>query len=391
MKAVVSTVFDCEGMKSKKHVALHEILGKPMMDYAIKAARDAGLEVIVVENAEDVKNLIERDSREPESYLLIAGNAPLITGDTLKKLIKFHAEHQNHISMVSCDSLHDINTDGNGKVFDAVFAVTTGYLSDETLRLSNSKWDTGEAGVKQGVMLIDTANEAIRVSDRVKLAEVTAFMREKINMHHMKKGVTIIDPTRTDICADVTIGSDTIIYPGCFLENGTKIGENCVIGPDTRIYGSEIADGVCAGYSVILDSKIGRETTIGPFAYIRPHSVIGEKCKIGDFVEVKNSVIGDETKASHLTYIGDSEVGQRVNFGCGTVTVNYDGTNKHKTIIKDNAFIGCNTNLVAPVEIGENAYTAAGSTIAKNVEPDSLAIARSYQVNKPGWVAKRNS
>ncbi|MDR1641595.1 MAG: bifunctional UDP-N-acetylglucosamine diphosphorylase/glucosamine-1-phosphate N-acetyltransferase GlmU, partial [Clostridiales bacterium] len=162
----------------------------------------------------------------------------------------------------------------------------------------------------------------------------------------------------------------------------------CEIGPNTRIVDSAIGDCVTVSYSVILKSTVGSHADIGPFAYIRPNSKVGEHCKVGDFVEVKNSTIGDYTKASHLTYIGDSDVGEHVNFGCGTVTVNYDGEKKHRTVIKDNAFIGCNTNLVAPVTVEEGAYTAAGSTITQDVPEKSLSIARARQVNKTDWTKK---
>lgn len=384
MKAVVSTIFECEEMKSDKHVSQHEILGRPMVEYAVQAARDAGFETGVAEDDGAIERLIKLDSHEPGGFLILAANAPLITGKTLSGLVDFHAKSQNQISWIPCDTAEE--TPCRSAV--AVIA-SAGFLHEGLMRLSGIDCNKGEK-CRQSAMTVFDASETIRVSDRIRLSEAIAIMRERINYLHMKNGVTILDPKRTDIGPDVTIGRDTVIYPGCYFENGTKIGDNCVIGPDSKINGAEIADFAEVSYSVILDSKVGRGTTVGPFAYIRPHSVIGEKCKIGDFVEIKNSSIGDGTKASHLTYVGDSDVGRGVNFGCGTVTVNYDGVGKHRTVINDNAFIGCNTNLVAPVEVGENAYTAAGSTIVSNVARDSLAIARSHQVNKPEWTARRN-
>ena len=214
-------------------------------------------------------------------------------------------------------------------------------------------------------------------------------MRNRINRTHLDNGVTIIDPLNTYIEPEVVIGKDTIIYPGNVIEGKTVIGEDCVLYPNSRINNSTIGNGVEIQSSVILDSKIGDETTVGPFAYVRPESNIGEHVRIGDFVEIKKSTIGNNTKVSHLTYIGDAEVGERCNFGCGTVVVNYDGKKKHKTIIGDDSFIGCNTNLVSPVEVKDNTYIAAGSTITKEVPEGSLAIARAKQKNIEGWVERK--
>src|SRR5471030_841490 len=202
----------------------------------------------------------------------------------------------------------------------------------------------------------------------------------------MENGVTLIDPKTTYIGIDVEIGKDTIIYPNNILEGKTKIGSNCLLYQNSRIADSIIGNEVDIQSSVILSSKICDNTTVGPFAYIRPETIIGKHARIGDFVEIKKSIIGDGTKVSHLTYIGDAEVGSECNFGCGTVVVNYDGKKKHKTIIGNNAFIGCNTNLVSPVDVKDNAYIADGSTITKEVPEGSLAIARARQINLDGWV-----
>jgi len=213
-------------------------------------------------------------------------------------------------------------------------------------------------------------------------------MRKRINEKHMENGVTIMDPSNTYIDTQVTIGKDTIIYPGNMLQGNTVIKEECILYPNNRICDSIIENGVSIQSSVVLESKIGEKTTVGPFAYIRPESSIGKHARIGDFVEIKKSTIGDNTKVSHLTYIGDAEVGSGCNFGCGTVVVNYDGKSKYKTIIGNNVFIGCNTNLVAPVTVNDNAYTAAGSTITNQVPKNALAIARAKQRNIENWVVK---
>ena len=205
----------------------------------------------------------------------------------------------------------------------------------------------------------------------------------------MLNGVTFIDANSSYIEHGVEIGQDTIIYPNTILEGNTCIGKGCVIGPNTKIVSSTIRNGVTVNSSQVLESTIDENTKVGPFAYIRPNSNIGQNVKIGDFVEIKKSQIGDNTKISHLTYVGDAEVGQGVNLGCGVVVVNYDGKKKYKTVIGDNAFVGCNVNLISPVNVEKNTFIAAGSTITKQVPENSLAIARARQEIKEDWVLKR--
>lgn len=187
----------------------------------------------------------------------------------------------------------------------------------------------------------------------------------------------------------MVIGAGTLIGPCVTLEGKTVIGENCRILQNSRIVDSVIGDGAEIQSSVVTDSQVGQRTKVGPFAYLRPGSRIGSDCKVGDFVEVKNSSFGDGSKASHLTYIGDSDVGRNVNIGCGVVFVNYDGTNKHRTTVGDGAFIGCNTNLVSPVKVEDGAYIAAGSTVTEDVPEDALCIARARQKNIRGWAAEK--
>ena len=202
-------------------------------------------------------------------------------------------------------------------------------------------------------------------------------------------GVIFVDERAVWIDDTVKIGKGTVIEPNVYLKGDTVIGENVVIGFCTEIVNSKIGDNVDIKHSVITDSEIGEGTTVGPFAYVRPNCKVGKKVKIGDFVEIKNSNIDDGTKLAHLTYVGDADVGKNINFGCGTVVVNYDGKNKHRTVIEDNAFIGCNTNLVSPVKVGKNAFTAAGSTITEDVPENALAIARNRQTIKEEWVINR--
>ncbi len=210
---------------------------------------------------------------------------------------------------------------------------------------------------------------------------------KNIEMHE-KNGVEIPYHSNVVIEDSVQIGKGTQILSGTILYAGVVIGENCIIGPNTLIKDSVIGNGVKLNSVQCYQSKVLDFADIGPFVHIRPNSVVGEKVHLGNFVEVKNSNIDEGTKVSHLTYVGDSDVGKRVNFGCGTVTVNYDGKKKHRTVIGDDVFIGCNTNLVAPVKVGDGAYTAAGSTITDDVPADSLGIARARQVNKIDWRIK---
>lgn len=214
-------------------------------------------------------------------------------------------------------------------------------------------------------------------------------LRKQVAIRHLENGVEFVDINTAYIDETVTIGAGTLIGPCVTLEGQTSIGEGCTILQNTRIKDSVIADGAEVQSSVITESKVGKGTKVGPFAYLRPGSTIGENCKVGDFVEVKNSSLGDGSKASHLTYIGDSDVGRDVNIGCGVVFVNYDGTSKHRSKVGDGAFIGCNTNLVSPVSVEDGAYIAAGSTITEDIPEDALAIARAKQRNIEGWAAKK--
>lgn len=214
-------------------------------------------------------------------------------------------------------------------------------------------------------------------------------MRLAIVFKHVQNGVEFIDPYNVYIDDSVAIGSGSRIYPGVLLAGDTIIGERCTIGVGCRIENSLIGNQTDVQASHIVESHIGSECKIGPFAYIRPNCRIADRVKIGDFVEVKNSVIGEGTKVPHLTYVGDADLGRDINLGCGVIFVNYDGSAKHRSTVEDRAFIGCNTNLISPVTIGENAYIAAGSTITKDVPAGALAVARARQENVQGWVERR--
>lgn len=251
------------------------------------------------------------------------------------------------------------------------------YLTD-TIKVLNDQ------GAKVGGWVLRDAEDIKAVNDRVQLAEVNKIMQKRINQRHMYSGVTIIDPDTVYIDDTVKIGRDTVIYPNTYLEEGTIIGNSCTLGPNTRIINSTLGNKVTVESSKVVESFIDDGTCVGPFAFLRPGTSLGKNVKIGDFVEVKKSRIGDNSKSSHLAYIGDAEVGQGVNIGCGVVFVNYDGKKKHKTIVGDKAFIGSNSNLIAPLTVEEGGYVAAGSTITEDVKKGDLAIARARQVNKEG-------
>ena len=224
--------------------------------------------------------------------------------------------------------------------------------------------------------------------NRAEYEEMEARRIER-NLEYLHAGVVFIDLKAVYIDEGVRIGKGTVIYPCVVLEGDVEIGENCTIGQNTRIKDSIIGNGTSIQSSVILESKVGNETSVGPFAYLRPNSEIGSHCKVGDFVEIKNSRLDDGAKAAHLTYVGDSDVGKKVNLGCGVVFVNYDGSKKYRSVVEDGAFIGCNVNLVSPVHVGKDAYVAAGSTITNDVEDGALYVARSKGKSIEGWVEKR--
>ena len=246
-----------------------------------------------------------------------------------------------------------------------------------------------QKGEKIWAVAADDYESTLGINSRVQLAGAEKILRRRKNVELMENGVTIMDPDSTFIDADVTVGRDTVIYPFTWLEGETHIGENCTLGPSSRFSDTVMGNGVTAQFVYAHECEIADGVTMGPYVHIRPNTKLSPKVKIGNFVEVKNSNIGDGTKLPHLSYIGDCDMGAGVNMGCGTFTVNYDGKKKYRTVIGDKAFVGCNSNLVAPVTIGDGAYIAAGSTITKEVPPSDLAVARAHQKNIAGWADKR--
>ncbi|MBO5122352.1 MAG: glucosamine-1-phosphate N-acetyltransferase [Oscillospiraceae bacterium] len=228
----------------------------------------------------------------------------------------------------------------------------------------------------------------LRVESRGELLAAAARCRAAVCEKLLARGVTVIDPDTTYVDPRAEIGAGTVVMPNTIIRGASVVGEHCEIGPNTMIRDCTVGEHTTVNASQINESVIGNHVTVGPFAYVRPNCRVGDHCRIGDFVELKNSVLDEGTKVSHFTYVGDSDIGKRVNFGCGTVTTNYDGVKKYRCTVGDDVFLGCNTNLVAPVKVGEGAYTAAGSIITEDVPAGALAMARARQENKQGWVQK---
>jgi len=241
-------------------------------------------------------------------------------------------------------------------------------------------------------LLVDNPQEIRGINSRTELAEVSRIVRQTKNEELMAAGVTIIDPATTYIEPDVQVGPDTVIHPGVAIEGQSRIGAACEIHSNVRIVDSEIADkAVIQNFCLILGSRIAESASVGPFAHLRPESVVGEGARIGNFVELKKTTLGPGSKANHLAYLGDATIGAKVNVGAGTITCNYDGTSKHPTVIEDGAFIGSDTQLIAPVRVGKGAYVAAGSSITEDVPSGALGIARGRQTNVPGWVERKKT
>lgn len=449
--ALILAAGEGKRMKSDIPKVLHSVCGKEMVNYVIDVMRQSNIDdinVIIGKCAEQVKKCTESKnvtyslqkvqlgtghavkcasdflSGKKGTAAVFTGDAPLIQKETVDKFISFH-ENNGFGATILTSAVSNpygygrILRKGNGDVLKIIehkdctqeelkineinsgmycFDIEKLLMSLNELKNDNVQKEyyltdvieiMKSKGLRIGAMPVQY-EEIMGINSRVQLAQAEKVMRQRINKMHMENGVTMIDPDSTYIGTDVKIGRDVTIYPGNVIEGITAIGDRCILYPNSRIKDSTIEEDVTVQSSVILDSHVGCNTTIGPFAYIRPESTIGQHARIGDFVEIKKSVIGDNTKVSHLTYIGDAKVGSGCNFGCGTVVVNYDGKVKHKTIIGNNSFIGCNTNLVSPVEVKDNTYIAAGSTITKEVPEGSLAIARARQINIDGWVEKRD-
>lgn len=399
----VILAYDTEGnMNSKIPKPCHTVAGKPMITCVSDALREAGasrVAVLTTEAREELKTVASENtffsdsdavkafSTENAAVVFINADMPLVKAETIKRAVDYLEEKKLSALTVTADE-EGFDSDGLFEfyVFSRDSVLKTN--GDVSAFLGAEAFDLSEKTEK---MRPSDITELTVIDDRAALSYADCVLRKRINERLMRSGVTIIDPERTYISDTVAIGRDSVILPGCILSGETVIGEDCVIGPDTTLENAVIGDGAHVQKSVGSACTVGKNTTVGPFAYLRPSTVVGDNCRIGDFVELKNSVIGNGTKVSHLTYVGDSDVGERVNFGCGTVTVNYDGAKKYRTTIGNDVFVGCNSNLVAPVTLADGAYTAAGSTITDDVPNGTLAIARARQVNKEQWNDRRKA
>lgn len=438
-------------MKSALPKVLHKAGGRTMLAQVLHQLRAAGIEdccVVVGHGAEEVRQSLPQDKNlrfalqmpqlgtghcvqqalphipaDCEAALIVCGDTPLLTAETLQNL-------QDKFAQTGADGLiltaEMPDPTGYGRIIrgadggvtaiveekdatptqKAVTEINTGAyifkfpaLKDALGKLTNDNAQgeyyltdvikiIAEAGGRIDTLTTPDAVETTGVNDRVQLAFAAAELYRRKARELMLSGVTIIDPAACYIDQQVTVGQDSVIYPGCQLRGNTHIGANCVIDSDCIITDSTLGAGCHLTKCVLTEATVGAGANIGPFAYLRPGTKLGDNVKIGDFAEIKNSTIGDGSKVPHLSYIGDTDMGSGVNIGCGTITCNYDGVNKHRTTIGDDVFIGSNTNLVAPVTVGAGAFVGAGSTITREVAPNALAVERSHQREVKGWAAE---
>lgn len=438
-------------MKSNRAKVLHEVAGRPMVFWPARLALDLGCRPTVlvvghqgseVEQALAQENL--RFAQQEEqlgtghallcareqlagfsgTLLLLCGDVPLLRRETLERLLSYHRAQGAAVTVLTTEMT---DPHGYGRIVrdgeevlriveekDAsqkektIREINTGIYAFEAPFVFEALRTVGKDNAQGEYYLTDVVaaaraegrtvcaltadpEETMGINDRVQLAEAGAHLRRRINERLMRQGVTLVDPATAYIDAEVEIGEDTVIHPGVHLRGRTRIGRECVIDPGVIATDCALGDRVhLKAGSVLAESQVGSGSDVGPMAHLRPGTVLAGDNKIGNFVETKKAVIGPGSKASHLTYLGDAEIGAEVNIGCGTITCNYDGVKKHKTVIEDHVFVGSDTQFVAPVRIGRNSLIAAGSTITKDVPADSLAIARSAQVNKEGWRLKKS-
>lgn len=443
-------------MNSAVPKVLHKISGKPMLQHVVDSIAELNPVSIVVvvgrHRAEIRKSICLHDVTHPRikfitqeepkgtgdalskaktalkdfkgTILVLNGDTPLITSQTLRKFLGLHCKERNEISFISFtasdpadygriirddseDILSIIEEKDATEIQKKITEVNSGIYAIESAALSilrkiplnalkSEYYLTDIVGIardenkKVDAYCIGTEVETMGINTPAELLKAQQTFRRKLVNKWLERGVRFLDPDSVFIAPDVIIGKETIIYPSVHLEGKTKIGRGCTIYPNVRIIDSHVSNGAVIKDSTLIDSSVIRaKAVIGPFAHIRPGCDIGSMAKIGNFVEIKKTIIGKRTKASHLSYIGDAYLGKDVNIGAGTITCNYDGEEKHRTIIEDNVFIGSDTQLIAPVKIGRGAYVGAGSTITKCVSPMSLALSRAEQKNIEGWAKKR--
>ncbi|RMF94065.1 MAG: bifunctional UDP-N-acetylglucosamine diphosphorylase/glucosamine-1-phosphate N-acetyltransferase GlmU [Nitrospinota bacterium] len=439
-------------MKSRLNKVLHPLCGEPILSYPLRLARSLAAErvaVVVGHQAEEVKKRFPEEGfcfvhqSAPRgtgdavrcsaplfadfrgTVLVLFGDTPLLRPETVVELLQTHRHTGAAVTLLTA-LLPDprgygrIVRDEKGEVlriveeadaspaerkiqeinsgiscFDSTFLFPAlDRLSPQNQQGEYYLTDLVGMAREEGRMVAARQaadwQEVMGIDDRRKLAQAEHLLRLQIAEQHMLNGVTILDPAHTYIDRAVEIGRDTVIYPNCYLQGETRIGDGCTILPNTFITSSTLEDEVVIkGYSVITESYIGAHSTIGPFAHLRPGSMLAERVKIGNFVEVKKSVIGEGSKASHLSYIGDTLMGKGVNIGAGMITCNYDGKQKAQTIIEDEVFVGSDSQFIAPIRIGRGSYIATGTTVRKDVPPESLVFNRKEEIHREGWARER--
>jgi len=442
-----------KGVRMHSHMSkvVHRVAGIPMIKHVVNAVNQAGIEkitLVVGQQQEQIKDLfidkhlhyaVQAEQlgtghallqaysqvEDDDMVLVVAGDTPLLQASTLQELIAHHHNNQAMATVLSTNidepfGYGRIVRDENGQFERIVeekdagldekkiceinsgmycLQVKEAFAALQQLGSSNAQGEyyltdileiLKNKGHKVEIFLTQARDDIYGINNREQQAEAEKIMRRRKNKELMMAGVTIIDPETTFIDYEVRIGMDTIIYPFTIIEGQSTIGESCLIGPSSHINDSFVGDHVKIENSRVKEAHIGDECNIGPFAYLRPGAVLHRGVKVGDFVEIKKSVIGTGSKVPHLSYVGDAEVGSNVNVGAGTITCNYDGKNKWPTILEDGVFIGSNTNLVAPVRIGKNAITGAGSTITRDVPADTLAVERASQKHVEGYKKKKD-
>jgi bifunctional UDP-N-acetylglucosamine pyrophosphorylase/glucosamine-1-phosphate N-acetyltransferase len=439
-------------MYSEKPKVLHSVAGKPLVQHVLDEARTAGVHQLVLvigHGGEEVKNTLGEEltyawqkeqlgtghavmqamgSLEPdvERVVVLSGDVPLLRGDTIQQFLEHYAKSNAKAAVLTA---YVDKPDGYGRIIRdseehvvkivehgdaspkelAIKEINSGtYCFDKKLLakcLTELKPDNVQGeyyltdvihairgqGMPVIAVPVEDNREIMGINNRIQLAEAEAVFRDRVNKKLMLAGVTIVDPNTTYIDAQVEVGQDTVIYPFTILRGKTQIGKDCMVGPNVDITDTTVGSGVTIRQAVVEKAEIGNNCNIGPFSYLRPGTVLRDNVKVGDFVEIKKSLIGEGSKVPHHTYIGDAILGKSVNVGAGTITCNYDGKNKHQTVIEDGSFIGSNSNLVAPVKIGTNAYVAAGSTVTADVPEGSLAVARGRQKVIADWEKRKRT
>ncbi len=452
LTAIILAAGEAKRMRSARPKVLHALCGRPLIAYPVSAARALGARVVVVVGraADEVRasvapeaaaSFVEQKERlgtghavlqahvacgdAPGTILVLPGDVPLLSEATLGRLVEHHVASRAAATLLTAKVA---DPTGYGRVvreqgrpigivenrdataaqreireigtsvycFDAqrfwpALAQVTPDNEQHEYYLTDVIGILHRQGERLEAVITDDPSECLGVNDRGQLAELGGIMRRRILDRLMAAGVTVIDPATTYVDDTVTIGIDTVLHPNVSLAGRTVVGAECVVSAGCQVTDTTIADGVLLKpYCVLAESTVETGAQLGPFCHLRPLSHVGANAKIGNFVELKKSRIGRGSKVPHLSYVGDTQMGEGVNVGAGTITCNYDGAKKHETVIGDGVFVGTNSSLVAPLTIGEGAYVAAGSVITKNVPPGSLAVARGRQETREGWVSRKH-